>query len=432
MLPTNVKRHIGANTHELGPKKKRVKAGNSTNPAGKICQETLVVNGFVQLLCIGFYKFIDLFWQQCLGFGSCAFRFDTKNKTARRGESQTLQRCFYGQRFSGKTRATCRKVQLVGPVDPCSCTRCCKSRKRTLRYSYASSRRQCLENMDPMDPQEWRFQGRQTEIRHNQKFVLKRPENATKNWKMTISSLVTCSQDREVRMFLRHVSTSSGRIYATLGSDASCANRLVNCQPTFPGTRDWAKSSNSWNKLGDFFMRIWGVPPPMPHPQKTMPYWGNKASFLEGWHSRAPSNSHGFLTIPFASICSNTSLSRHTSPLPKYLPLLWRCHCRSLPQRWQLERWNDFCWWLSPNFSCWNLFLQLSIDTLWKQLSPIKSYSNILWRISNDPSVICVEISAAPSVANFVLPRMAKMTQFPSCKFRWHFEIRFLVIFLLK
>lgn len=57
--------------------------------------------------------------------------------------------------------------------------------------------------------------------------------------------------------------------------------------------------------------------------------------------------------------------------------------------------------------------------------SPIKSYSNILWRISNDPSVICVEISAAPSVANFALPRMAKMTQFPSCKFRWHFEIRF-------
>lgn len=181
---------------------------------------------------------------------------------------------------------------------------------------------------------------------------------------MTISSLVTCSQDREVRMFLRHVSTSSGRIYTTLGSDASCANRLVNCQPTFPGAKDWAKSSNSWNKLGHFFMRIWGVPPPNATSSENnalLREW--VASFLEGWHWRVPSNSHGFLTIPCASICSNTSLSRHTSPLPKYLPLLWRCHCRSLPQRWQLERWKDFCWWFSPNFSCWNLFLQLSIDT---------------------------------------------------------------------
>ena len=175
MLPTNVKRHIGGKHPWVKTQKKRVKAGNSTNPAGKICQETLVVNGFVQLLCIGFYKFIDLFWQQCLGFRLCAFRFDTKNKTARRGESQTLQRCFYGQGFSGKTRATSPKVQLVGPVDPCSCTKiekCCKSRKRTLRYSYASSRRQCLENMDPMDPQEWRGFRVGKQKFDNQKLVL--------------------------------------------------------------------------------------------------------------------------------------------------------------------------------------------------------------------------------------------------------------------
>lgn len=139
------------------PKKNRVKTGNSTKPVGKICQETLVVNGFVQLLCIGFYKFIDLFWQQCLGFRTCAFRFDTKKKILWKGRITNISTLSLRSTSSGEDEsATSPKVQLVGPVDPCSCTRCCKSRKRTLRYSYASSRRQCLENMDPMDPREWR------------------------------------------------------------------------------------------------------------------------------------------------------------------------------------------------------------------------------------------------------------------------------------
>lgn len=66
-----------------------------------------------------------------------------------------------------------------------------------------------------------------------------------------------------------------------------------------------------------------------------------------------------------------------------------------------------------PNFSCWNLFLQLSIDTLWKQGSPnyIKVTVASCEGFPMTHPWFVLRFLQPPSVANFALPRMAKMTE---------------------